>query len=89
MRPQIAALVAKSIGNFTASKGADKLMDPRVRAQFAETFPDGLRNIKWYPAIPPGLEEIEGGVLDKVKAAARARRPRRRRKRRRTLRCGS
>ena len=69
MRPEIAALVAKSIGNFTASKGADKLMDPRVRAQFAETFPDGLRNIKWYPAIPPGLEEIEGEVLDKVKAA--------------------
>jgi spermidine/putrescine transport system substrate-binding protein len=69
MRPESAALVAKSIGNFTASKGADKLMDPRVRAQFVATFPDGLRNIKWYPAIPPGLEEIEGGVLDKVKAA--------------------
>jgi spermidine/putrescine transport system substrate-binding protein len=69
MRPQIAALVAKSIGNFTASKDADKLMDPRVRAQFTETFPDGLKNIKWYPAIPPGIEEIEGGVLDKVKAA--------------------
>jgi spermidine/putrescine transport system substrate-binding protein len=69
MRPQIAALVAKSIGNFTASRGADKLMDPRVRAQFAASFPNGLGNIKWYPAIPPGLEEIEGGVLDKVKAA--------------------
>lgn len=69
MRPEVAALVARSIGNFTASRGADKLMDPRVRAQFAETFPDGLKNIKWYPAIPPGLEEIEGGVLDKVKAA--------------------
>ena len=69
MRPEVAALVAKSIGNFTASKGADKLMDPRIRAQFAETFPDGLKNIKWYPAIPPGLEEIEGEVLDRVKAA--------------------
>jgi len=69
MRPEVAALVAKSIGNFTASRGADKLMDPRVRAQFAESFPDGLKNIKWYPAIPPGLEQIEGEVLDKVKAA--------------------
>ena len=69
MRPEIAAEVSKSIGNFTASKGADKLMDPRLRAQFAETFPDGLKNIKWYPAIPPGLEEIEGEVLDRVKAA--------------------
>jgi spermidine/putrescine transport system substrate-binding protein len=69
MRPEIAAKVAKSIGNFTAARGADQLMDPRVRAQFAETFPDGLKNIKWYPAIPPGLEEIEGEVLDRVKAA--------------------
>jgi spermidine/putrescine transport system substrate-binding protein len=69
MRPEIAAKVAKSIGNFTAARGADQLMDPRIRAQFAETFPDGLKNIKWYPAIPPGLEEIEGGVLDRVKAA--------------------
>jgi spermidine/putrescine transport system substrate-binding protein len=69
MRPEIAAEVARSIGNFTASKGADRLMDPRLRAQFAETFPDGLKNIKWYPTIPPGLEEIEGAVLDRVKAA--------------------
>ena len=69
MRPEIAAKVAKSVGNFTAAKGADQLMDPRIRAQFAETFPDGLKNIKWYPAIPPGLEAIEGAILDRVKAA--------------------
>jgi spermidine/putrescine transport system substrate-binding protein len=69
MRPENAAKVGKSIGNFTAAKGADALMDPRLRQQFNETFPDGLKNIKWYPAIPPGLEEIEGGVMDRVKAA--------------------
>jgi spermidine/putrescine transport system substrate-binding protein len=69
MRPEIAARVAKSIGNFSAAKGAEQFMDPRVHAQFTETFPDGLKNIKWYPAIPPGLEEIEGAVLDRVKAA--------------------
>ena len=69
MRPENAVKVAKSIGNFTAAAGADQLMDPRLRAQFAESFPAGLKNIKWYPAIPPGLEEIEGAVLDRVKAA--------------------
>jgi spermidine/putrescine transport system substrate-binding protein len=69
MRPDMAARVARSIGNFTAAKGADQLMDSRIRAQFAATFPDGLKNIKWYPAIPPGVEEIEGAVLDRVKAA--------------------
>jgi spermidine/putrescine transport system substrate-binding protein len=69
MRPAIAARIAKQIGNFTASKGADALMDPKLKAQFATTFPDGLKNVRWYPAIPPGLEEIEGKVLDRIKAA--------------------
>ncbi len=69
MRPEVAARIAKSIGNFTASKGAEQLMDPKFKAQFAESFPDGFRNIKWYPAIPPGLEEIEGRILDRIKAA--------------------
>jgi spermidine/putrescine transport system substrate-binding protein len=69
MRPQNAARIAKSIGNFTAAKGAEQFMDPRARAQFAQTFPSGLKNIRWYPAIPPGLEEIEGAVLDRIKAA--------------------
>jgi spermidine/putrescine transport system substrate-binding protein len=69
MRPEIAVKVASSVGNFSAARGADQLMDARIRAQYAETFPDGLKNLKWYPAIPPGLEEIEGAVLDRVKAA--------------------
>ena len=70
MRPDIAAMVAKSAGNFTASKGADQLMDAKLKAQFAESFPDvALKNIKWYPAVPAGLEDIEGRVLDRIKAA--------------------
>jgi spermidine/putrescine transport system substrate-binding protein len=44
-------------------------MDPKFKAQFAESFPQGFKNIKWYPAIPPGLEEIEGRILDRIKAA--------------------
>jgi spermidine/putrescine transport system substrate-binding protein len=69
MRPEIAAEITRSVGNFTAAKGADRFVDPKLRAQFAATFPQGLTNIKWYPAIPPGIEEIEGEVLDRVKAA--------------------
>ena len=69
MRPDVAAKIAKSIGNFTASQGATQLMDPRVKAQFQESFPNGLKNAIWYPAIPPGLEEIEGRILDRIKAA--------------------
>jgi len=70
MRPEIAAKVAGSAGNFTASKGADQLMDAKLKSQFAASFPEAaLKNIKWYPAVPAGIEEIEGRVLDRVKAA--------------------
>jgi spermidine/putrescine transport system substrate-binding protein len=70
MRPEIAARVAASAGNFTASKGADQLMDARLKAQFAASFTEAaLKNVKWYPAVPPGIEDIEGRVLDRVKAA--------------------
>ena len=69
MRPDVAAKLAKAIGNFTASQGADALMDPRLKQQFKESFPDGFKTVKWYPAIPAGLEEIEGRVMDRIKAA--------------------
>jgi spermidine/putrescine transport system substrate-binding protein len=70
MRPEIAAKVAGSAGNFTASKGADQLADPKLKAQFAASFPEAaLKNVKWYPAVPAGIEDIEGRVLDRIKAA--------------------
>jgi spermidine/putrescine transport system substrate-binding protein len=70
MRPEIAAKITKAVGSFTASQGADQLVDPKLKAQFATSLPDAaVKNIKWYPAIPAGLEEIEGRVLDRVKAS--------------------
>lgn len=70
MRPEIAAKVASSAGNFTASKGAEQGMDPVLKKQFADSFPEAaLKNIRWYPAVPAGIEDIEGRVLDRVKAA--------------------
>ena len=70
MRPEIAAKVATAVGNFTASKGAEQGMDPVLKQQFAASFPEAaLKNIKWYPAVPAGLEDIEGRVLDRIKAA--------------------
>jgi spermidine/putrescine transport system substrate-binding protein len=70
MRPENAARIVKSVGSFSAAKGTEALIDPRLKAQFAATFPNNsLKAIHWYPAIPPGLEELEGRVLDRVKAA--------------------
>jgi spermidine/putrescine transport system substrate-binding protein len=71
LRPEIAAKVAAGAGNFTASAGADKLMGGKLKDQFAESFPKAaIDNIKWYPAVPAGIEEIEGKVLDRLKAGS-------------------
>jgi spermidine/putrescine transport system substrate-binding protein len=70
MRPENAAKIIKSVGNFSAARGTGPFVDPRLKAQFAAAFPESaLKNIHWYPAIPAGLEEIEGKVLDRIKAA--------------------
>lgn len=70
LRPDIAAKVAAATGNVTASRGAQELMDARFKAQFAASFPPAaLNNIKWYPAVPAELEEIEGRVLERIKNA--------------------
>lgn len=70
MRPENAARVIKSVGNFSAANGTAAYVDPRLKSQFTAAFPESaLRNVHWYPSIPPGLEEIEGKVLDRIKAS--------------------
>src|SRR6202158_293687 len=70
MRPENAARVVKSVGSFSAAANTAPLIDPRLKAQFAAAFPDNdLKNIHWYPAIPSGIEETEGRILDRIKAA--------------------
>jgi spermidine/putrescine transport system substrate-binding protein len=70
MRPDIAARITRHVGNWTAARGTEDLVDPKMRAQFNASFPSGaFKDIHWYPAIPSGLEEIEGRVLDRIKAA--------------------
>jgi spermidine/putrescine transport system substrate-binding protein len=45
-------------------------MDAKLKTQFAASFPEAaLKNVKWYPAVPAGIEDIEGRVLDRIKAA--------------------
>lgn len=70
MRPEIAARITRKVGNWTAARGTEDLVDQHMRAQFNESFPNGaFSGINWYPAIPPGLEALEGRILDRVKAA--------------------
>ena len=70
MRPENAALITRNVGNWTAARGTEDLVDQTMRAQFNASFPQGaFKGIEWYPAIPPGLEAMEGRILDRVKAA--------------------
>ncbi len=70
MQPEVAAMITEAAGNFTASKGADEFAAADLKARYQASFPTAaLDNIKWYPPVPAGLEAIEGGVLDRVKAA--------------------
>jgi spermidine/putrescine transport system substrate-binding protein len=70
-RPDIAGKIIKSVGSFSAARNTEAYIDPKLKAQYLAAFPNdkALQAIHWYPAIPPGLEEIEGRVLDRVKAA--------------------
>jgi spermidine/putrescine transport system substrate-binding protein len=70
MRPEIAARITRNVGNWTAARGTEDLVDQKMRAQFNASFPNGaFTGINWYPAIPPGLEAMEGRILDRIKAA--------------------
>lgn len=70
MRPDVAARITRKVGNWTAARGTEDLVDQTMRAQFNASFPQGaFAGINWYPAIPPGLEALEGRILDRVKAA--------------------
>jgi len=70
LRPENAAIFTNAEKYGTASAGAIQLLDASVKANFQRSFPlRAIANIKWYPPVPAKLEEIEGRILDKVKAA--------------------
>ncbi|WP_426417823.1 extracellular solute-binding protein [Aestuariirhabdus sp. LZHN29] len=70
MRPDMAAKITESAGNFTAAQDGDQFVTAKLKSQFQESFPKAdIDNIKWYPPVPPGLEEMEGKTLDRIKAA--------------------
>lgn len=70
LKPENAAQFTNTEKYGTASRGAIMLTNVDIRGNFERTFPpEAIDNIKWYPPVPAKLEEIEGKILDKVKAA--------------------
>lgn len=70
MEPANAAVFTNAEKYATASKGSLDLCEPAVRGNFQRSFSQAdIDNIKWYPPVPSALEQVEGMILDKVKAA--------------------
>jgi len=70
LRPENAAVFTNVETYGTASKDAGKYLDPEIADNFARGLPpEVLANINWYPTVPPGLEEMEGKVMDRIQAA--------------------
>ena len=70
MEPANAAVFTNMEKYATASKGSLDMCEPAVKDNFKRSFSDAdIDNIKWYPPVPSALEQVEGMILDKVKAA--------------------
>jgi spermidine/putrescine transport system substrate-binding protein len=70
LRPENAAVFTNKETYGTASKDAGKYLEPDIADNFARGLPpEVLANINWYPTVPVGLEEMEGKVMDRIKAA--------------------
>jgi spermidine/putrescine transport system substrate-binding protein len=70
LKAENAAVFTNAEKYGTASNGYIKYLDASVRGNFERSFPlEAIANVKWYPPVPAKLEEIEGKILDKVKAS--------------------
>jgi spermidine/putrescine transport system substrate-binding protein len=70
LRPENAAVFSNLEKYATASKEAGKYLDAEVRDNINRSFTAAdIDNIKWYPPVSADIEQLEGKILDKVKAA--------------------
>lgn len=70
LRPENAAVFTNAEKCATASKDAGKYLDAEVRDNLNRSFNAAdIDNIKWYPPVSAQIEQMEGKILDTVKAA--------------------
>ena len=70
MQPEIVTMISESSGAIGAVKNSIALMSEGSRAAVAAAFDEeALANLKFMPSVPAGLEDMEGKVLDRIKAA--------------------
>ena len=70
MRPDIAKMMSSHSGYVTAHEDGGDLTSDQLKQSFNDAFSkEDVANIKWFANIPPGLEDLEGKVLERIKAA--------------------
>lgn len=70
LRPENVSIMSASTGSMAAVKGAKDLLpaDKKAAVNAAFTASD-IDNLKFFANIPPGVEDMEGKTLEKIKAA--------------------
>lgn len=70
MEPEIVTLISGSSGAIAARKGGVDLMPADKKAAVQAAFTDAeIANLKFFANIPPGVEDMEGKTLERIKAA--------------------
>lgn len=70
LKPENAKLISASSGSLTAVTGAMDLMPADKQEALKIAFTDkDLANLKFFANIPPGIEDMEGKALERIKAA--------------------
>ena len=70
LRPDVVPTMSESTGAVAALKNGIELMPEGTRKALEAAFSEqDLANMKFFANIPPGIEDIEGEVLDRIQAA--------------------
>lgn len=70
LRPEITKLMSASTGAVAAVPNGIELMPDDKKAALEEAFDQSdMDNLKFYANIPPGIEDMEGLALERIKAA--------------------
>ena len=71
LRPEITKLMSASTGAIAAVPNGIELLPDDKRAAVAAAFDQAdLDNLKFFANIPPGIEDMEGLALERIKAAS-------------------
>ena len=70
LQPENVTLISGSSGAIAAVNGGVDLMPDDKRAAVQAAFDDkAIANLKFFANIPPGIEDMEGKTLERIKAA--------------------